>query len=193
MLHIFVSAAGDQIRAGATGVAIPGYEARVVDDDGNEVPAGTVGRLSVRGPTGCRYLDDPENQTKYVSEGWNFPGDAYVRDEDGYFWFQARADDMIISAGYNISATVVEEVLLEHDSVAECGVVASPDEERGFIVKAVVDVRDGEGSDELARKLQDFVKAEMAPYKYPRWVSFMDELPKTATGKIQRFKLRDHG
>jgi len=190
MLHIFVSAAGDQIRAGATGVAIPGYEARVVDDDGNEVPAGTVGRLSVRGPTGCRYIDDPENQTKYVSEGWNFPGDAYVRDEDGYFWFQARADDMIISAGYNISAAEVEEVLLEHDRVAECGVVASPDEERGFIVKAFVVLRNGEGNDQLARKLQDFVKAAMAPYKYPRAIEFVHELPRTETGKLQRFRLR---
>ncbi len=191
MLHIFVSAAGDRIRPGATGVAIPGYEARVVDDDGNEVPPGTVGRLSVRGPTGCRYLDDPENQAKYVSDGWNYPGDAYMRDEDGNFWFQSRADDMIISAGYNISGPEVEEVLLEHERVAECGVVASPDAERGFIVKAFVVPRDGPGSDELAKELQDFVKAEMAPYKYPRAVEFVDQLPRTETGKLQRFRLRE--
>ena len=190
MLHIFVSAAGDRIRPGATGVAIPGYEARVVDDDGKEVPPGTVGRLSVRGPTGCRYLDDPENQARYVSDGWNYPGDAYLRDEDGHFWFQARADDMIVSAGYNISGPEVEEVLLEHQAVAECGVVASPDAERGFIVKAFVVPRDGDGSEALAKELQDFVKAEMAPYKYPRAIEFVAELPRTETGKLQRFRLR---
>ena len=190
MLHIFITAAGDDARAGATGKAIPGYQAKVVDDAGNDVPDGTVGRLAVRGATGCRYLDDPDNQARYVSDGWNFPGDAYLRDEDGYFWFQARADDMIISAGYNISGPEVEEVLLEHDKVAECGVVASPDEERGFIVKAFVVARDNAGSDELATELQNFVKAEMAPYKYPRAIEFVDELPRTDTGKLQRFKLR---
>ena len=190
MLHIFITAAGDDARAGATGKAIPGYQAKVVDDAGNDVPDGTVGRLAVRGATGCRYLDDPDNQARYVSDGWNFPGDAYLRDEDGYFWFQARADDMIISAGYNISGPEVEEVLLEHDKVAECGVVASPDEERGFIVKAFVVARDNAGSDELATELQNFVKAEMAPYKYPRAIEFVDELPRTETGKLQRFKLR---
>ena len=190
MLHIFITAAGDDARAGATGKAIPGYQAKVVDDAGNDVPDGTVGRLAVRGATGCRYLDDPDNQARYVSDGWNFPGDAYLHDEDGYFWFQARADDMIISAGYNISGPEVEEVLLEHDKVAECGVVASPDEERGFIVKAFVVARDNAGSDELATELQNFVKAEMAPYKYPRAIEFVDELPRTETGKLQRFKLR---
>ncbi len=190
MLHIFITAAGDDARAGATGKAILGYQAKVVDDAGNDVPDGTVGRLAVRGATGCRYLDDPDNQARYVSDGWNFPGDAYLRDEDGYFWFQARADDMIISAGYNISGPEVEEVLLEHDKVAECGVVASPDEERGFIVKAFVVARDNAGSDELATELQNFVKAEMAPYKYPRAIEFVDELPRTETGKLQRFKLR---
>ena len=190
MLHIFVTAAGDDARAGATGKAIPGYQAKVVDDEGNDVPDGTVGRLAVRGATGCRYLDDPGNQAKYVSDGWNLPGDAYLRDEDGYFWFQARADDMIISSGYNISGPEVEEVLLEHDKVAECGVVASPDEERGFIVKAFVVARDGAGSDELAKELQDFVKAEMAPYKYPRAIEFVEALPRTETGKLQRFRLR---
>jgi len=190
MLHIFITAAGDDARAGATGKAIPGYEAKVVDDDGNDVADGTVGRLAVRGATGCRYLDDPENQARYVSDGWNFPGDAYLRDEDGYFCFQARADDMIISAGYNISGPEVEEVLLEHDKVAECGVVASPDKERGFIVKAFVVARDNAGSDEFAIELQNFVKAEIAPYKYPRAIEFVDELPRTETGKLQRFKLR---
>ena len=190
MLHIFVAAAGERIRPGATGVAVPGYQSRVVDDDGNEVPPGTVGRLCVRGPTGCRYLDDPENQARYVSGGWNYPGDAYMRDEDGYYWFQARADDMIVSAGYNISGPEVEAVLLEHEGVVECGVVASPDRERGFIVKAFVVPRDGTGSDELAKELQDFVKAEMAPYKYPRAIEFVPELPRTETGKLQRFRLR---
>ena len=191
MLHIFVTAAGDDARAGATGKEVPGYQAKVVDDDGKEVADGTVGRLAVRGPTGCRYLNDPDNQAKYVNEGWNFPGDAYLRDEDGYFWFQAGADDMIISAGYNISGPEVEEVLLEHERVAECGVVASPNDERGFIVKAFVVARDGAGDDELASELQDFVKAEMAPYKYPRAIEFVDELPRTETGKLQRFRLRE--
>ncbi|HJP21398.1 MAG TPA: AMP-binding protein, partial [Alphaproteobacteria bacterium] len=191
MLHIFIAAAGDDIKPGATGKAIPGFEARVADDDGNPVPAGTVGRLAVRGPTGCRYLDNSERQAAYVQGGWNYTGDAYLCDEDGYFWFQARADDMIISAGYNISGPEVEEALLDHEAVQECAVVASPDPERSFIVKAFVILRDGAADDDATVKaLQDHVKATIAPYKYPRAIEFVAELPRTETGKVQRFKLR---
>jgi 2-aminobenzoate-CoA ligase len=192
MLHIFISAAGDNIRPGATGKAIPGYEARVVDESGEPVPPNTVGRLAVRGPTGCRYLDDPR-QGEYVRNGWNLTGDAYQMDEDGYFWYQARTDDMIISAGYNISGPEVEAVLLDHPAVAECAVIGAPDEERGEIVKAfVVPARDrGTGDAALARELQDFVKSQIAPYKYPRAIEFTDALPRTETGKPQRFKLRE--
>ena len=192
MLHIFVATAGDDIRPGATGKAIPGFTAKVFDDAGNEAPPGTVGRLAVRGPTGCRYLDDPERQAVYVQNGWNFTGDAYLRDEDGYFWFQARTDDMIISAGYNISGPEVESVLMEHPKVLECGVVAAPDPDRGHIVKAYVVLRDkADATEETVKALQDFVKAELAPYKYPRAVAFVDSLPRTQTGKVQRFKLRE--
>ncbi|MAG96039.1 MAG: benzoate-CoA ligase family protein [Alphaproteobacteria bacterium] len=191
MLHIFIAAAGDDIKPGATGKAIPGFEARVTDDDGNPVPAGTVGRLAVRGPTGCRYLDNPERQAAYVQDGWNYTGDAYLCDEDGYFWFQARADDMIISSGYNISGPEVEEAILDHDAVQECAVVASPDPERSFIVKAFVILREGAAAaDSTVKVLQDHVKATIAPYKYPRAIEFVAELPRTETGKVQRFKLR---
>jgi 2-aminobenzoate-CoA ligase len=185
MLHIFVSASGADIRPGSTGRAVPGYVATIVDDLGNELPAGESGRLAVRGPTGCRYLDDPR-QAAYVQNGWNLTGDTFIRDDDGYFWYQARSDDMIISSGYNIAAPEVEEALLKHPLVAECAVVGVPDEARGQIVKAYV-VSAGEVT---ADELQDFVKAEIAPYKYPRAVEFVDELPKTATGKLQRFRLR---
>ncbi len=191
MLHIFISAAGDDIRPGATGRPIPGYEACVLDDEGRPVPPGTVGHLAVRGPTGCRYLDDVERQKGYVRQGWNLPGDAYLMDEDGYFWYQARTDDMIISAGYNISGPEVEAVLLDHPMVQDCAVVASPDPERGHIVKAFVVLREkAAAGPETAKALQDFVKGEIAPYKYPRAVEFVDDLPRTQTGKIQRFKLR---
>ncbi|MSP51563.1 MAG: 2-aminobenzoate-CoA ligase [Alphaproteobacteria bacterium] len=191
MLHIFCTSEGDGIRAGATGKAAPGFELRVVDDAGRDVPRGTIGRLAVRGPTGCRYLDDADNQAKYVQDGWNFPGDAYVMDADGYCWYQARTDDMIISAGYNISGPEIETVLLEHPKVKECAVVASPDRERGFIAKAFVVLRDDtSGNELLAEELQDHVKATIAPYKYPRAVEFVDALPRTETGKLQRFKLR---
>ncbi len=191
MLHIFIAAAGDDIKPGATGKAIPGFAAQVVDDAGNPVPAGTVGRLAVRGPTGCRYLDNPERQAAYVQGGWNYTGDAYLCDEDGYFWFQARADDMIISAGYNISGPEVEEALLDHEAVQECAVVASPDPERSFIAKAFVILRQGaEPGEATVKALQDHVKATIAPYKYPRAIDFVDELPRTETGKVQRFKLR---
>ncbi len=192
MLHIVVASAGDDIRPGATGKVIRGYEARVVDEKGEAVPAGTIGRLAVRGPTGCRYLQDPERQCGYVEGGWNMTGDAYKVDADGYFWFQARSDDMIISAGYNISGPEVEGVLLEHPQVKECAVVASPDVERGFIVKAFVVLREGvEACEATVMELQRFVKSEVAPYKYPRAIDFIDALPRTENGKIQRFKLRD--
>lgn len=191
MLHIFVTSAGDGIRPGATGKAIPGFEARVVDERGNPVPPGTVGRLAVRGPTGCRYLDNPERQAAYVKDGWNFTGDAYLCDEDGYFWYQARTDDMIVSAGYNISGPEVEAVLMLHPLVQECAVVGAPDPQRGQIVKAFVVLREKDrATAETARLLQDFVKAEIAPYKYPRAIDFIDSLPRTQTGKVQRFALR---
>jgi 2-aminobenzoate-CoA ligase len=185
MLHIFISAAGADIRPGSTGRAVPGFAATIVDDDGHELPPGQAGRLAVKGPTGCRYLDDPR-QAAYVRNGWNLTGDTFLRDDDGYFWYQARSDDMIISSGYNIAAPEVEEALLKHPLVAECAVVGVPDEARGHLVKAYV-VSAGEVS---AVELQDFVKAEIAPYKYPRAVEFVTELPKTATGKLQRFRLR---
>ncbi|NIR30796.1 MAG: AMP-binding protein [Gammaproteobacteria bacterium] len=190
MLHIFISAPPDRIRPGATGLALPGYEARVVDDDLQPLPPGEVGHLAVRGPTGCRYLAD-ERQREYVRGGWNITGDAYKVDEDGYFWYQARTDDMIISSGYNIAGPEVEEALLAHDAVAECAVVAAPDADRGTIVKAFVVLREGAaGSDALRKELQDFVKTTIAAYKYPRAVEFLDALPRTETGKVQRFRLR---
>jgi 2-aminobenzoate-CoA ligase len=190
MLHIFIAAREEEIRPGSTGRPVPGYEAKVIDAEGNEVPPGTVGRLAVRGPTGCRYLAD-NRQRLYVERGWNVTGDTYIRDEDGYFWYQARSDDMIVSAGYNIAGPEVEAALLTHPAVAECGVVGAPDPERGMVVKAYVVLRpDIEPSPETARALQEHVKAEVAPYKYPRVVEFVPELPKTGTGKLQRFELR---
>jgi 2-aminobenzoate-CoA ligase len=192
MLHIFISASGDDIRPGATGKVVPGYSARIVAEDGTDAPVGTVGRLAVRGPTGCRYLDNPERQAEYVRDGWNFTGDSYRMDEDGYFWYQARTDDMIISSGYNLSGPEVENVLLEHLAVQECAVIGVPDEARGQLVKAVVVLRAGfEGGPELVKELQDFVKASIAPYKYPRAVEFVDALPRTSTGKLQRYRLRE--
>jgi 2-aminobenzoate-CoA ligase len=189
MMHIFIGAPEGEIRPGATGKAVPGYEAKVIDD-GRDCPPGTVGRLAVRGPTGCRYLSDTR-QTKYVQDGWNVTGDMYLMDEDGYFWYQARSDDMIISAGYNIAGPEVESALLLHPAVAECGVVGVPDEERGMVVKAYVVLRAGHNGDAaMTRTLQDYVKANIAPYKYPRAVEFVAELPKTQTGKLQRFELR---
>jgi 2-aminobenzoate-CoA ligase len=191
LLHMFVAAAGDAIRPGATGRAIPGYEVRVADDEGRTVPAGELGQIAVRGFTGCRYLDDAERQGAYVRDGWNYPGDVYTMDADGYFWYQARADDMIISAGYNIAGPEVEAALLDHPRVRECAVVAAADPERGTIVKAFVVLRDADGAGEgLVRELQEFVKREIAPYKYPRAVEFVSELPRTETGKLQRYKLR---
>jgi 2-aminobenzoate-CoA ligase len=190
MMHIFIGSPEVEVRAGATGKVVPGYVAKVVDDKGNEVPRGTVGRLAVKGPTGCRYLADPR-QTRYVQHGWNFPGDTYVQDADGYFWYQARSDDMIISSGYNIAGPEVEEVLLSHPAVAECGVVGAPDEERGHIVKAYVVLRAGHiGDAALTKALQDHVKNTVAPYKYPRAIEYVTALPRTQTGKLQRFELR---
>jgi len=192
LLHIFISAARDAIRPGATGKPVPGYRAEVVDDDGKPVPPDTVGRLAIRGPTGCRYLDNLEQQRKYVRNAWNLTGDAYRRDADGYFWYQARTDDMIISAGYNISGPEVEAALLDHPKVLECAVVGSPDPGRGEIVKAFVVLRPGIApSDALVGEIQDFAKAEIAPYKYPRAIEFVPALPRTETGKVQRFRLRE--
>ncbi len=194
MLHIFISSSGDDIRPGSTGRVVPGYEAKLVDDDGNDVGPGTIGRLAVRGPTGCRYLDNLERQQGYVQNGWNLTGDSYMMDEDGYFWYQARTDDMIISAGHNISGPEVEAVLLDHPKVAECGVVGAPDEERGQIIKAYVVLRAGfDAGPELVKELQDFVKSEIAPYKYPRAIELVETLPRTETGKLQRFRLRERG
>lgn len=190
MLHIFIAAREEEIRPGATGKPVPGYEAKVIGDDGQEVPRGTIGRLAVRGPTGCRYLSDPR-QANYVRDGWNVTGDTYIQDEDGYFWYQARSDDMIVSAGYNIAGPEVEAALLSHPAVRECGVVGAPDPERGMIVKAYVVPKPGYApGPDLARALQEHVKAEIAPYKYPRAVEFVDALPRTETGKLQRFALR---
>jgi 2-aminobenzoate-CoA ligase len=189
MMHIFISASGDDIRPGATGKAVPGYRACVLDTEDRPLPHGT-GRLAVKGPTGCRYFDD-ERQSDYVIQGWNVTGDTYRADEDGYFWYVARSDDMIISAGYNIAGPEVEEALYDHPAVQECAVIGVPCEERGRKVKAFVVVAPGhEAGPALAKSLQDHVKAAIAPYKYPREVDFVEALPKTATGKLQRFALR---
>jgi 2-aminobenzoate-CoA ligase len=190
MLHIFIGSPEHEIRPGATGMPVPGYEARVVDDAGDEVRPGTIGRLAVRGPTGCRYLAD-KRQRQYVQNGWNVTGDTYLMDKDGYFWYQARSDDMIVSSGYNIAGPEVEAALLAHPAIAECGVVGAPDEERGQIVKAYVVLRPGHAGDAATTKLlQDYVKAAIAPYKYPRAIEYVTTLPRTQTGKLQRFELR---
>ncbi|WP_017592813.1 AMP-binding protein [Nocardiopsis potens] len=193
MLHIFISAADEDVRPGATGRPVPGFTAEVLGDDGRPVPDGTPGRLAVRGPVGCRYLDD-DRQAVYVRGGWNITGDTYVRDADGYFWYRSRSDDMIVSAGYNIAAIEVEEVLMRSPDVAEAAVVGVPDTERGQIVKAVVVPAEGSPSDEAAAEaLKAFVKERIAPYKTPRAVEFTAALPRTETGKLQRFKLRESG
>ncbi|HEY1397347.1 benzoate-CoA ligase family protein [Roseateles sp.] len=194
MLHIFVSHTEETARPGATGKPVPGYRARVVDDEGNDVPQGSVGKLAVLGPTGCRYLAD-DRQLKYVKHGWNLTGDAYLIDADGYFVYQARTDDMIISGGYNIAGPEVESALLAHPAVAECAVVGVPDDERGQVVKAFVvlkpDAIGGADDGALIKAMQDFVKATIAPYKYPRAIEFRASLPRTETGKLQRFRLRE--
>src|SRR5947199_5557215 len=190
MLHIFIGSPEEEIRPGATGKAVPGYEARVVDADGKALPSNTIGHLAVRGPTGCRYLAD-KRQRHYVRDGWNITGDTYLMDADGYFWYQARSDDLLVSSGYNIAGPEVEAALLEHPAVAECGVVGAPDEERGQIVKAYVVLHPGYSGDAAATKLlQEHVKATIAPYKYPRAVEYVASLPRTQTGKLQRFELR---
>ncbi|MEO8122078.1 MAG: AMP-binding protein [Rhodoferax sp.] len=190
MFHIFISSPPDQVRRGAIGQVVPGYIAKVVDEQGQEVPHGTVGRLTVKGPTGCQYLDDAR-QANYVKDGWNYPGDAFRQDDDGYFFYQARADDMIITAGYNVGAPEVEDALLSHPAVAECGVIGQPDSERGMIVKAFCVLKPGfTGDAALVKVLQDHVKASIAPYKYPREIVFLAALPRTETGKLQRFKLK---
>jgi 2-aminobenzoate-CoA ligase len=190
MLHIFISADEAHAKPGATGFVVPGYTACVLDDSGAPLPPGQVGRLAVKGPTGCKYLDDPRQAT-YVQGGWNVTGDAYLVDADGQFVYQARTDDMIISGGYNIAGPEVESALLLHPAVAECGVVGWPDEERGQIVRAFVVLKPGhDASDALAKTLQDWVKQQIAPYKYPRAIDFVAELPRTETGKLQRFRLR---
>ncbi|RAX49376.1 2-aminobenzoate-CoA ligase [Arthrobacter sp. AQ5-05] len=191
LLHVFISAAGADIRPGTTGTAVPGYRATILDLDGNELGPNEVGRLAVIGPTGCRYLDD-ERQHAYVSNGWNVTGDTFVRDADGYFTYQARSDNMIVSSGYNIGGPEVEEAIIQHPDVMETAVVARPDEHRGSVVCAFVVLVDGvTGSAEKAKELQDFVKTVIAPYKYPREVRFVEELPRNPSGKLQHFKLRE--
>jgi 2-aminobenzoate-CoA ligase len=191
MLHIFISASGDQVRAGATGKPVPGYQACVLGPDGEALGPGQIGRLAVKGPTGCRYLAD-ERQSDYVLNGWNLTGDAYEMDADGYFCYRARTDDMIISAGYNIAGPEVEDAILMHKDIAECAVIGVPDEERGQIVKAYLVVKPEVVENEaLIKDIQHFVKQTIAPYKYPRAIEFRTSLPRTETGKLQRFRLRE--
>lgn len=190
MFHIFISAAPEDVRRGAIGTVVPGYTARVVGDDGQELPCGSVGRIAVMGPTGCKYMGDAR-QASYVKDGWNYPGDAFVQDAEGYFFYQARTDDMIITSGYNVGAPEVEDALLVHPAVAECGVIGQSDEARGMIVKAFCVLRPGVvGDAALVQALQDHVKATIAPYKYPREITFLNKLPRTETGKLQRFRLK---
>jgi 2-aminobenzoate-CoA ligase len=190
MFHIFISTAPGDARRGAIGKVVPGYTAKVVDDSGQEVPRGAIGKLAVTGPTGCKYLEDAR-QTSYVKNGWNYSGDAFMQDADGYFFYQARDDDMIITAGYNVGGPEVEDALLKHLAVAECGVIGLPDAERGMVVKAFIVLKPGyAASDATVKALQDHVKATLAPFKYPRQIEFVDKLPRTETGKLQRFKLR---
>jgi 2-aminobenzoate-CoA ligase len=191
MFHIFISHDEATARPGATGKPVPGYRACVMDAAGQPLPPGRVGRLAVQGPTGCRYLADPR-QANYVKNGWNYTGDAYLVDDDGYFVYQARSDDMIVSAGYNIAGPEVEDVLLAHPAVAECGVVGIDDAERGQVVTAFVVLKPGHAGDAaMTSELQAFVKQTIAPYKYPRSVRYLATLPRTETGKLQRFRLRD--
>ncbi|WP_211165442.1 AMP-binding protein [Flavobacterium silvaticum] len=191
ILHIFISSTEENMKPGATGLPIRGYEAKIVDPNGNEITNGEHGRLAVRGITGCKYLNAPEKQLEYVENGWNITGDIFRKDADGYFWFVTRGDDMIISSGYNISAIEVESVLLMHPEIAECAVTSAPDEERGMLVCAYIVLREPKyASPEKAKEIQDWFKNTAAPYKYPRIITFIEQLPKTETGKIQRFKLK---
>ena len=191
LLHIFIGSPPEEAIPGATGRVVPGYEARIIDADGAPLPDGTAGRLAVRGPTGCRYMAD-KRQAAYVQDGWNITGDSFIRDEAGYFWYQARNDDMIVSSGYNIAGPEVEAVLLQHAAVAECAVIGVPDAARGMIVTAVVVLAPGHTGDAgMTEALQNHVKATIAPYKYPRAILYRDALPKTPTGKLQRYLLRE--
>ncbi|NHN25757.1 AMP-binding protein [Flavobacterium jejuense] len=191
MLHIFISSNEENMIPGATGLPILGYEAKIIDEEGNELPPNQSGRLAVRGITGCKYLNREEKQKTYVSNGWNITGDIFKQDDDGYFWFVARGDDMIISSGYNIAAIEVENVLLMHEAILECAVVGLPDSDRGMLVCANIVLKDkSKASDEFAKAIQNWFKDVAAPYKYPRMINFMQNLPKTETGKIQRFKLK---
>ena len=190
MLHAFIGCRPHEVRAGATGRVVPGYLACILNELGQPLPPGQIGRLAVRGPTGCRYLND-ERQTSYVQHGWNLTGDAYLMDADGYYWYQSRTDDMIISAGYNIAGPEVEDVLLTHPLVAECGVVGAPDAERGQVVMAFVVLKQAHPDPaQLTRELQDYIKAQLAPYKYPRSIRFVPQLPRTENAKLQRYLLR---
>lgn len=192
ILHIFISSNDDNMRPGSTGLPIRGYEAKIIDKNGNEVPEGTPGRLAVRGITGCKYLNSIDKQKEYVENGWNITGDIFKKDEDGYFWFVARGDDMIISSGYNIAAIEVESVLLCHEDIAECAVVGMPDENRGMLVCAYIVLKDkSKACEDFTKSIQDWFKGIAAPYKYPREIRYMDALPKTETGKIQRYKLKN--
>jgi 2-aminobenzoate-CoA ligase len=191
ILHIFISSHEENMKPGATGLPVRGYEAKIIDNEGNELAANEPGRLAVRGITGCKYLNREDKQKEYVENGWNITGDIFKKDEDGYYWFVARGDEMIISSGYNIGATEVESVLLLHPDVAECAVVGLPDEERGMVVCANIVLKDAtKANDSLVKSIQDWFKENAAPYKYPRIIKFTDALPKTETGKIQRFKLK---
>jgi len=191
MLHIFISSNEENMIPGATGLAILGYEAKIIDEQGNKLPPNQPGKLVVRGITGCKYLNREEKQKEYVQNGWNITGDIFKQDENGYFWFVARGDDMIISSGYNIAAIEVESVLLTHEEVLECAVVGLPDTERGMLVSAHIVLKEKDkASDELAKSIQLWFKEIAAPYKYPRVINFIESLPKTETGKIQRFKLK---
>jgi 2-aminobenzoate-CoA ligase len=190
LLHIFISASGEQIRAGATGKVIDGYQACVLDDSGQICPPNVIGALAVKGPTGCRYLDD-DRQAHYVKNGWNITGDAYYVDEDGYFYYHSRMDDLIISAGYNIASAEIEEILMQHHLIQDCAVIGVPDEERGQIVQACIVLKTPMlAHEDLVREIQLFVRDRIAPFKYPRSIIFMDSLPRTETGKLQRFKLK---
>ncbi len=190
MIHIYVGSGPGDYREGALGKFLPGYHGMLVDERMCPVPAGQTGKLAVKGPTGCRYLAD-ERQKSFVREGWNITGDAYHQDDDGYLYYHSRVDDLIVTSGYNVSGPEVEEVLLEHPAVAECGVIGTPDPERGQLIKAFVVLRPGHAGDEaMVKSLQDFVKRKAAPYKYPRAVNFIDALPRTETGKLQRYKLK---
>jgi 2-aminobenzoate-CoA ligase len=190
MIHIYLASEPNNYREGSIGKVLPGYIAKVVNDNMQEVAIGEVGKLAVRGPTGCRYLADPRQQN-YVKDGWNLPGDMFHQDSDGYFYYHSRIDDMIVTSGYNVSSPEIEWALLEHPSVAECGVIGIPDPDRGQIIKAYVVLRQGfEGNDALTTELQNFVKQTIAPYKYPRSIEYLPSLPRTETGKLQRFRLK---